>query len=111
MLSHIGLSVRQLFHRVPVPSNNPADVGDARFAFFRKQMLPLLLGRGAQRRTLIFVASYFDFVRVRNLLHETLRNDFALCSEYSRDQDVSRNRSNFFHGTWRGVVACGRDVH
>jgi hypothetical protein len=73
--------MRQLFHRVAVPSGLPADVGDARFAFFRKQMLPLLLGRGAQKRTVIFVASYFDFVRVRNLLHENVPGEFAMCSE------------------------------
>ncbi|KDO19730.1 hypothetical protein SPRG_15060 [Saprolegnia parasitica CBS 223.65] len=48
---------------------------------------------------MIFVPSYFDFVRVRNLFaeHKKLINVVAI-SEYSTDAQISRARNHFFHG-------------
>lgn len=46
---------------------------------------------------LVFVRSYFDFVRLRNFLKEEGASFVGLC-EYTKHSDVSRGRSNFFHG-------------
>lgn len=45
--------------------------------------------------TIIFVSSYFDFVRVRNYL-KTLTISFAALSEYSSNSEISRVRQAFF---------------
>lgn len=56
---------------------------------------------------LIFVRSYFDFVRLRNLLKEEGASFVGLC-EYTKHSDVSRGRSNFFHGRRRIMLYTER---
>jgi U3 small nucleolar RNA-associated protein 25 len=50
-----------------------------------------------QSHTLIYIPSYFDYVRVRNLLKEE-EISFCSCADYSSASDISRARSWFFHG-------------
>lgn len=57
--------VRQVFQRIE--SNSLEDLGDDRFNYFKANVLEKLLQR-EEKHILIFVPSYFDFVRVRNLL-------------------------------------------
>ena len=61
-------------------------------------MLKPQANHGPHRRegTLIFIPSYFDFVRLRNHLNE-LDVSFVGCSEYTTDADISRARSDFYH--------------
>ena len=51
-----------------------------------------------QKHTLIVAPSYLSYVRLRN---ELLRRnvDAAFVCEYSRDSEISRGRSRFFHGS------------
>lgn len=56
---------------------------------------------------LIFVRSYFDFVRLRNFLKEEAASFVGLC-EYAKHSDVSRGRSNFFHGRRRIMLYTER---
>ena len=56
---------------------------------------------------LIFVRSYFDFVRLRNFLKEEGASFVGLC-EYTKHSDVSRGRSNFFHGRRRIMLYTER---
>ncbi|KAF8977693.1 hypothetical protein BGZ52_006812 [Haplosporangium bisporale] len=46
---------------------------------------------------MIFVPSYFDFVRLRNYFSENKYSFAAIC-EYTSNANVSRARSSFFHG-------------
>lgn len=70
-------TLAQAFTRIDVPSLAGAD--DARFAFFRDRLLPPLAAGVAEgsgspaAHTLIFVPSYFDYVRLRNLLDARVR--------------------------------------
>jgi U3 small nucleolar RNA-associated protein 25 len=47
--------------------------------------------------TLIFIPSYFDFVRVRNSMKK-MELSFAAISEYTPATGVSRARTQFYQG-------------
>ncbi|KZV95033.1 DUF1253-domain-containing protein [Exidia glandulosa HHB12029] len=71
---------------------------DKRFEYFTKQMLPTILKSAVQSvKTMIFVPSYFDFVRLKNYM-KALEMSFTVLSEYSTNQDISRARQAFFAG-------------
>ncbi|EQC27876.1 hypothetical protein SDRG_14299 [Saprolegnia diclina VS20] len=101
-MCNIVPSIKQIFQRIDTPSqvgscplNKEADL---RFAYFSKHIVQPLLDHPT-KHTMIFVPSYFDFVRVRNLFaeHKKLINVVAI-SEYSTDAQISRARTHFFHG-------------
>jgi len=51
--------------------------------------------------TLIFIPSYFDFVRVRNLFREVAKDEelrYKSCSEYTPAKEVLRVRGAFHRG-------------
>jgi U3 small nucleolar RNA-associated protein 25 len=112
--------VRQLFKRIACQSLVSSD--DQRFQFFVKHMFPKLKricnGLDAEKETMfaaekeqgtiLFVPSYFDFLRIKNLfLEEGLRP--ALCSEYTEPKQQTRNRSSFFHGDQRLLIYTERN--
>ncbi|KIK69128.1 hypothetical protein GYMLUDRAFT_637166 [Collybiopsis luxurians FD-317 M1] len=77
---------------------NPKDESDKRFNYFTTQLLPTVLKSAVQSsNTVIFVPSYFDFVRVNNHFRN-LSVSFAVLSEYSTNQEISRARQAFFSG-------------
>ncbi|MCJ8731054.1 hypothetical protein PDJAM_G00191630 [Pangasius djambal] len=69
---------------------------DDRFQFFVDKVLPQYRD-SVMSHTLIYVPSYFDFVRVRNFLK---KEDVSFCvmSEYSERAEVSRARHFFSKG-------------
>ena len=93
---------------VPRVRNEPyrQDVDDARFKHFVKRVLPKLR-ENPQPGALVFVRSYFDFVRVRNLL--TAEDvSFAVTSEYTPPRDAARARSIFADGRKRVLLVTER---
>lgn len=95
-MSDIVVKMSQMFFKIPCSSLMTAD--DERFKYFTLTLLPKLIRPGEDpEHTLIFIPSYFDFVRVRNYLNDKSFN-FGQLSEYSPTPDVSRTRGNFFHG-------------
>eukprot|EP00879_Flechtneria_rotunda_P029257 GHRR01031570.1.p1 GENE.GHRR01031570.1~~GHRR01031570.1.p1 ORF type:complete len:239 (+),score=70.50 GHRR01031570.1:2-718(+) len=92
VLSQVVPQVRQLFERFRCGS--AAAAPDARFDFFKASVWPRLL-EGAAGGLLLFVPSYFDFVRLRNFL-KAEEADFAVLSEYSSFPQVTRSRAQFF---------------
>ncbi|KAK3812202.1 MAG: hypothetical protein J3Q66DRAFT_302014 [Benniella sp.] len=88
--------VQQSFNRIETRSLAQAD--DSRFQYFITQTLPQLRRSAlTQTHTMIFVPSYFDFVRLRNYFTENKYSFAAIC-EYTTNANVSRARSSFFHG-------------
>jgi U3 small nucleolar RNA-associated protein 25 len=80
--------------------------GDARFEYFTRQVLPEVR-RLQQGHTLVFVPSYYDFVRLRN---HAVREQLSHCclSEYERVSEASRSRARFFHGQRDLMLYTGR---
>jgi U3 small nucleolar RNA-associated protein 25 len=96
--------VKQVFQLVPVQSLKDED--NARYEYFIANIIAPIL-RLKQGRTLIITPSYLHFIRVRNHLMEMEANA-AYVSEYSRDSEISRGRSRFFHGHHDILLYSGR---
>ena len=112
--------VRQLYRRIHCESLVTSD--DDRYSFFVKHMFPKLrricrgldaeddeiFQREKEQGTILFIPSYFDFLRIKNLfLEEGLHP--ALCSEYTETSEQTRNRSLFFHGDQRLLIYTERN--
>ncbi|KAH8119429.1 digestive organ expansion factor [Phellopilus nigrolimitatus] len=77
---------------------NHKEEADKRFQYFSTKVLPTVLKSAVHStNTLIFVPSSYDFIRVENHLRKT-GVSFAVLSEYSSNQDISRARQAFFSG-------------
>nr|XP_022332031.1 digestive organ expansion factor homolog [Crassostrea virginica] len=93
-ICHIVTQLPQVFHKLPACTY--AEMADVRFDFFLKKILPTQRDP-VMSQTLIFISSYFDYVRIRNYF---VREDieFAQINEYSSDKTITRSRSEFYHG-------------
>lgn len=98
------MSLAQVFQRFDVAS--VAEVAEARFRFFTEKVLPPLLREGSQG-SMVYVRSYFDFVRLRNHLR-SLDASFCQICEYTTDAKVSRARGVFFTGRRRLLLYTER---
>lgn len=100
----------QIFQRVNV--NSLQECPDSRFNFFVKQILPHYVDGMVAAQTLIFVSSYFDFVRLRNFLVKEEQNGngapVALLSEYSKKSGISKSRQFFLEGKVRFLLFSER---
>ncbi|XP_068619017.1 U3 small nucleolar RNA-associated protein 25 homolog [Battus philenor] len=92
-IQQVILQVPQLFHRFNAAT--PLASIESRFEYFLKEILPKqrdpLMGH-----TLIYVPSYFDFVRIRNYFKKEDIGFVQIC-EYSKDAKIARARDMFFH--------------
>lgn len=94
VLPKVLLQVRQVYERFD--SSSVLDVDDRRFEFFTKKIFPKIKD-SLQGGIMLFISSYFDFVRLRNFLKEQ-NASFCLLGEYTKQSDISRGRTWFFHG-------------
>ncbi|KAM9341180.1 U3 small nucleolar RNA-associated protein 25 homolog [Symphorus nematophorus] len=69
---------------------------DARFQFFLDKVLPQYRD-SVMSHTLIYIPSYFDYVRLRNYMKKEEMNFTSIC-EYSSKSEVSRARHFFQKG-------------
>ncbi|XP_078671933.1 U3 small nucleolar RNA-associated protein 25 homolog [Branchiostoma floridae x Branchiostoma belcheri] len=93
-ICQVALQLPQVFRRVECSSFSQA--ADARFNFFVSQVLPQLKD-GNLQRTLFFIPSYFDFVRIRNYFRKE-DITFAQICEYTTQANISRARQYFQRG-------------
>ncbi|KAL7311382.1 rRNA-binding ribosome biosynthesis protein utp25 [Mucor circinelloides] len=88
--------VQQSFTRIDAPSLKA--INDVRYKYFIEKTLPTLRKSAImQSHTLIFIPSYFDFVRVRNYFEDN-KYSYEPCSEYASGPAITRSRAQFFHG-------------
>ncbi|XP_077013807.1 U3 small nucleolar RNA-associated protein 25 homolog isoform X2 [Tamandua tetradactyla] len=93
-INHVLVQLPHVFQRME--AENLALVIDARFNFFVNKILPQYRD-AVMSHTLIYVPSYFDFVRLRNYFKKEELNFTHIC-EYTRKSGVSRARHFFFQG-------------
>jgi U3 small nucleolar RNA-associated protein 25 len=113
-----GYHIRQSFSRFPSPSLQKDP--EARFAYFTSTVLPWILRLprpvdGAPG-VLIFIPSYFDFVRIRNYFstsNAASSISFGTLSENNTpaEPDVRRARSHFLNGKHSVMLYSGRAHH
>ncbi|XKL67969.1 hypothetical protein PGB90_003460 [Kerria lacca] len=92
-ISQIIISVPQIFYRLN--GNSAGDTIDGRFNMFIQKILPHCL-ENLMRHVLIYIPSYFDFVRIRNYFKTEAISCAQIC-EYSKDRKVAQARDIFFH--------------
>lgn len=93
-ISHILAQLPHVFQKMEAESL--ASVIDARFNFFVNKILPQYRD-AVMSHTLIYVPSYFDFVRLRNYFKKEELNFTHIC-EYTKKSGVSRARHFFLQG-------------
>ncbi|KAI8097867.1 uncharacterized protein B0P05DRAFT_522396 [Gilbertella persicaria] len=88
--------VQQSFTRIDAPTLK--SVNDVRYKYFVEKTLPTLRKSAImQSHTLVFIPSYFDFVRIRNYFEDN-KYSYEACSEYASGSAITRARAQFFHG-------------
>ncbi|KAG4303190.1 hypothetical protein PCK1_000528 [Pneumocystis canis] len=106
-IEDIGYKVRQIFSRLN--SSNPSSDPDTKFLYFKTSVVPNII-KSTENGVLIFIPSYFDFIRVRNYLNKE-EISFAYISEYSSNSDVSKARSHFNSGNIKILLYTERAHH
>ncbi|XP_049777851.1 U3 small nucleolar RNA-associated protein 25 homolog [Schistocerca cancellata] len=94
-VSGVVVQVPQVFNKFDASS--PLDAIDERFSHFVKKILPQYKD-SIMNHTLIYIPSYFDFVKVRNFFKAEDINFVQLC-EYSKEGKMARARDMFFHSS------------
>ncbi len=105
VINQVANTSTQVFQRIS-RIKSFGEVEDKRFTYFKESILDPLL-RNMQSRTLIVAPSYLHYVRIRNYLMQQKANAAYVC-EYSRESEISRGRSNFFHGHNDILLYSGR---
>lgn len=93
-IRHVVMEVPQVFHRIEVKSLESSF--DTRFEYFTNTILPQFKS-ATMAHCMIYVPSYFDYVRIRNYFKKEEVNFTQIC-EYTKDNKVSRARTLFYHG-------------
>lgn len=93
-IRHVVLEIPQTFHRIEVKSLDSSF--DTRFEYFTNTILPKFKP-ATTAHCMIYVPSYFDYVRLRNYMKKEDVNFTQIC-EYTKDNKMSRARTLFYHG-------------
>lgn len=107
VLSRIAVPAKQVYQVLPMP--NVPDLiryEEDKFTYFTQEiLLPIL--RKQEKRIIVVIPSYLDYVRVRNFLMQQEARAVYVC-EYSRESEISRGRAWFYHGVKDIMVYSGR---
>lgn len=79
-IKHVAVPIPQIFHRIDVSSIQSSF--DQRFDYFINTILPQFKA-ASKAHTLVFIPSYFDFVRIRNYFKKETMNFTQIC-EYTK---------------------------
>jgi U3 small nucleolar RNA-associated protein 25 len=93
-IRHVVMEIPQIFHRIDVKSLETSF--DTRFEYFTNTILPQFKS-ATMAHCMIYVPSYFDYVRIRNYFKKEEINFTQIC-EYTKDNKISRARTLFYHG-------------
>ncbi|XP_059053158.1 U3 small nucleolar RNA-associated protein 25 homolog [Achroia grisella] len=92
-IQQVLIQVPQIFYRFR--ATNPLNSVDERFDYFIKEILPKQRDT-LMSHTLLYIPSYFDYVRIRNYFKKEDISFVQIC-EYSKDSKTARARDMFFH--------------
>ena len=87
-------TVEHRFQRYSVPDGSLASSADARFKFFVESVLPKF-NSSTLGHTLIYIPSYFDFLRLRNYMRKEEISFTQIC-EHTEKGKMAQARKRFF---------------
>lgn len=97
IMNSIGLRLKQIFQRFS--SSSPMEDSENRFKFFINSMLPSLLSSTSYSDgILVYIPSYFDYVRIKNYMRNSTKFTFEGIDEYSTQSKLTRYRQQFVSG-------------
>ncbi|XP_042302069.1 LOW QUALITY PROTEIN: U3 small nucleolar RNA-associated protein 25 homolog [Sceloporus undulatus] len=103
-ISHVVVQLPHVFRKLE--AENSVSVIDARFHFFIDKVLPEYRD-AVMSHTLIYVPSYFDYVRLRNYFKKEELNFTHVC-EYTSKSSISRARHFFLKGNKQFLIFTER---
>lgn len=95
-IRNVFVQIPQVFHRIDVSSLESSF--DKRFNHFVTTILPQYRQTSTMAHCLVYVPSYFDYVRIRNHFKKETVNFVQIC-EYTKDEKIARARDMFFHSS------------
>ena len=97
IMNSIGLRIKQVFQRFP--SDSPLADPDSRFKFFTNSIVPHLLQSSSYGNgIMIYIPSYFDYLRVKQHFKDSTKYNFGAIDEYSSQSKLTRTRHEFALG-------------
>ncbi|KAI5969586.1 UTP25 [Candida margitis] len=97
IMNSIGVKIKQIFQRFP--SESPTNDPDARFKFFINSILPNLLKTTSyDDGIMIYIPSYFDYLRIKDYFKTSTKFNFGAIDEYSSQSKLTRTRHEFATG-------------
>ncbi|CAI5756049.1 unnamed protein product [Candida verbasci] len=98
IMNSIGLKIKQIFQRFDT-SNTPINDSETRFKFFINSIVPNIFKNCSyEDGIMIFIPSYFDYLRVKNFLKTSTKLNFGSIDEYSSQSKLSKMRHEFATG-------------
>ena len=103
ILEKIITFIRQELYRFVRTENNDNndDINQLRLDIYKKYMLPIFRNNKGIK-TLIFVSSYYDFLRLRRLYKNV--NNIKFLSEYTTESDENKFRRQFLDETNENIM-------
>ncbi|CAD7012422.1 unnamed protein product [Ceratitis capitata] len=92
-IGNVFVTIPQIFNLIDTTSLD--SVFDTRFRYFVKEVLPRYR-QPTHAHCMIYVPSYFDYVRLRNYLKAESISFSQVC-EYTKKEKVARARDMFYH--------------
>lgn len=108
MMNSIGLKLKQIYHRFE--SNlSPMQDPDLRFKFFINSILPSLTKTTSyEDGLLIYIPSYYDYLRIKSHMMDHTKLTFGSIDEYSSQAQLSRTRTAFASGKLKVLLYTER---
>lgn len=93
----IDYNIKQIFIRIPSCTLDISmdDIYNKRYEYFIDQWLPKIRDISSNENTLIFVSSYFTYIRLRQYLEENYDQISSCICEYSKQSKITSSRHNF----------------
>ncbi|KAG5420597.1 UTP25 [Candida metapsilosis] len=97
IMNSIGIKIKQIFQRFA--SESPTNDPDSRFKFFINSVLPNLLKTTSyEDGMMIYIPSYFDYLRIKDYFKTSTKFNFGAIDEYSSQSKLTRTRHEFANG-------------
>ena len=87
--------LKQTFMRFDFDESSIANEPEKRFEFFKNVVLPQMNKSSYKYGTLVYIPSYFDYLRVKKYLNDESSISFVAIDEYSSNSRLTRNRALF----------------